>query len=132
MFEYWYFCKCSSTGTFVNVRVPLLTFDFDTAAGVDMNIRTTADLGALIRDRRLAAGVTQAELAQRAGVGRAFLVRLEHGHPTLEVGRVLAVIEALDLILDATEAKEPAAASPDSRALLDSIFESLNEGDGDR
>lgn len=97
-----------------------------------MSIRTTADLGALVRERRVATGTTQADLARRAGVGRGFLVRLEQGHPGLEIGRVLAVLEALDLTITAPVAQESGGASAGSEALLNLVFDSLDGGDDDR
>jgi DNA-binding XRE family transcriptional regulator len=44
-------------------------------------------LGAAIREHRLKAGLTQAELAQRAGIGRPHLNHIEGGHknPTVVV-----------------------------------------------
>jgi HTH-type transcriptional regulator/antitoxin HipB len=57
-------------------------------------------LGAEIRAQRLARGLTQAELAARAEVSRAFVVDIERGkRPRAELSRVLAVVRALDLAL---------------------------------
>lgn len=61
-----------------------------------MLAQTAPELGARIRERRVARGLTQEQLAGRAGVSRQWLVRLESGHPGAELGRVLWVLRALD------------------------------------
>lgn len=80
-------------------------------------VATPADLGAVVRESRLAAGLTQAELASTAGVSREWLLGLERGaRPRAELGKVLAVLDALDLPL--TIGREPSSseASTDSEA----------------
>jgi DNA-binding XRE family transcriptional regulator len=71
----------------------------------DLDIAQTAlQLGAILRDRRKRAGLTQAELAEAAHVSRAFLIGLENGkRPGAELGRVLAVLRALDAGLRVAE-----------------------------
>lgn len=60
-------------------------------------IRNEIELGAALRDRRESARLTQAQLAERAGVSRAFIIDIERGRrPRAELNRVLAVIRALD------------------------------------
>ncbi len=44
-----------------------------------MLIRTPADLGAVIRDRREELGLDQATLAQRTGVNRKWVISIERG-----------------------------------------------------
>ncbi|HWB75480.1 MAG TPA: type II toxin-antitoxin system Y4mF family antitoxin [Nannocystaceae bacterium] len=61
--------------------------------------RTPAELGALVRARRRALGATQIELAALADVGARFVVELERGKPTLELGRVMRVLAQLGLEL---------------------------------
>lgn len=48
-------------------------------------------------DGRRRAGLSQARLAEKANVGRRFIVDLESGHPRAELAKVLAVLEALDI-----------------------------------
>lgn len=67
--------------------------------GEKMLIGTPEDLGAAIRARRRALGLTQAGLATRADVSRQWLVEVESGHARAEVGRLLDVLEVLDLDL---------------------------------
>ncbi|WP_374999848.1 helix-turn-helix domain-containing protein [Aeromicrobium sp. CTD01-1L150] len=95
-----------------------------------MDISTSADLGALVKEHRIEQGLTQAALAERAGVGRKLLVRLEQGRPSLEVGRVLSVLEALGVSLTADRAS-PRESKNGARSLIDSVFESLHEEEDD-
>ena len=54
------------------------------------------ELGAEVRAERHRRGLTQAELAARAGVSREWLSRLERGAPRLEADKVLGVLRVLD------------------------------------
>lgn len=67
-------------------------------------IRTPRELGLAIRRARTDRGWTQAELADRAHVGRQWLSELEGGKRTAELGRVFSVIEALQLAVTLTSA----------------------------
>jgi transcriptional regulator with XRE-family HTH domain len=53
--------------------------------------------GALIRSRRKAMQMRQDQLALATGVGRRFLIDLEAGKPSCQLGRSLLVAEALGL-----------------------------------
>ncbi len=56
---------------------------------------TPSDLGALVRRVRKAQGLRQDQLAGVAGVGLRFIVDLEAGKPTIQLGKALKVLEAL-------------------------------------
>jgi HTH-type transcriptional regulator / antitoxin HipB len=71
-----------------------------------MRIRTPADLGAAIRDRRKQLNLDQATFASRIGVSRQWVIQIEHGRPRAELGLVLRALDALDIQLDAS-AREP-------------------------
>lgn len=58
-----------------------------------------ADLGAIIRATRKAQGLRQDELAGVAAVGIRFIIELEAGKPTMQVGKIMAVLAALGLTL---------------------------------
>ena len=61
-------------------------------------IGNATDLGGAIRDARLSAGLSQAELADDAKVGRQWLVGLELGDKaSAPFDMVLRVLQALDL-----------------------------------
>lgn len=58
-------------------------------------IYTSASLGAAIRHYREQAGLTQAELAERAGLHRTYLSALEQGRGTEQVKRILQLLKHL-------------------------------------
>ncbi|GAC1519889.1 MAG: hypothetical protein NVS3B1_02000 [Marmoricola sp.] len=65
-----------------------------------MRVKTPSHLGALVREQRQRLGLSQADLAARAGVGRPWLSKVETGHPNAELGRVLRVLAELGLTVD--------------------------------
>lgn len=58
---------------------------------------TNADLGAAVRDARHRQGLTQEKLAQKAGVRREWLTRLEQGAPGPDLNRLTRVLAQLHL-----------------------------------
>ena len=56
---------------------------------------TPAEIGEIVRSTRKATGLRQDELAGAAGVGLRFIVDLEAGKPTAQIGKVLQVLQAL-------------------------------------
>lgn len=69
-----------------------------------MICRTARDLGATVRDARLRRGWTQAQLADRIGASRQWVIALEHGKPTAELGTALRAVAALGLVADLIDA----------------------------
>jgi y4mF family transcriptional regulator len=67
-----------------------------------MFIRTPADLGAAIRDRRKQLGLDQSTFAKRIGVSRQWVIGVERGHARAAMGLVLRAIDALGIRLDAS------------------------------
>ena len=65
-----------------------------------MQINNIEELGNYIRQTRKSQGLTQAELAMTANVGVRFLVDLENGKETAQVGKVLKICQMLGLKLD--------------------------------
>jgi y4mF family transcriptional regulator len=63
---------------------------------------TSEHIGAVARQARLAQGLRQDQLAAAAGVGVRFVVELERGKPTVRLGKVLAVLDALGCRLEVT------------------------------
>lgn len=62
--------------------------------------RTTLQLGLAVRRLRDRRGLSQAELAERAGVSRQWVIAVEQGRKNgLEVGLVMRVLDALDASL---------------------------------
>ena len=80
----------------INDMCTLLAFD---DIGAIMQIRTPLDLGLAIRDRRRKLKLSQTELARKAGVGRQWVVAIEHGKSRAELSLVLRTLAALDLPL---------------------------------
>jgi HTH-type transcriptional regulator / antitoxin HipB len=64
-----------------------------------MQIRTAKDIGALIRDQRKKQKLDQAELAEKVGVNRRWVLEVERGKPGAEIGLVLKTLDALGLTL---------------------------------
>ena len=56
---------------------------------------TPLDIAGIVRAARKAQGLRQDELAGAAGVGIRFIVDLEAGKPTAQLGKALQVLEAL-------------------------------------
>ena len=80
----------------------------------------SASVGALVRETRVAAGLTQTQLAERIGASRFWVAAFERGKPGAELGLALKAIHALGLALHiAPEGKtssEHETASRPSRA----------------
>jgi len=56
-----------------------------------MDIRTPKDFGRRVRQAREALNLTQRDLAFASGVGERFVVELEAGKPTAQLGKALLV-----------------------------------------
>ncbi|MFK8058204.1 MAG: type II toxin-antitoxin system Y4mF family antitoxin [Saprospiraceae bacterium] len=60
---------------------------------------TTETIGKTIRDTRKKMGVTQKDLALTSGTGLRFVIDLEKGKPTCQIGKVLTVLQTLGVEL---------------------------------
>lgn len=69
-----------------------------------MIVRTSRDLGAAVRDARLRRGWTQAELADRIGASRQWVIALERGKASAELGTALRALASLGLVADLVDA----------------------------
>ena len=69
---------------------------------------TPGQIGKLIRDTRKKLGVTQKDLALTSGTGMRFIIDLEKGKETCEIGKALAILNTLGvkMILTPPPAKE--------------------------
>lgn len=63
---------------------------------------TPTDIGTTIRAARKAQGLRQDELAAAANVGVRFLIELEAGKETAQLGKTLAVLAALGIDVSLT------------------------------
>jgi HTH-type transcriptional regulator / antitoxin HipB len=66
-----------------------------------MKIIAAKQLGSTIRARRKQLRVTQKELAMACGTGLRFIIDLEKGKPSCQVGKALRVLQALGLAIAA-------------------------------
>jgi y4mF family transcriptional regulator len=64
-----------------------------------MKITDTKSLGNAVRDARRALRATQDQLALTSGTNRRFIVELEQGKPTAQIGKVLQVLRTLGISL---------------------------------
>jgi len=64
-----------------------------------MKTNNPEQLGAAIRARRRQLNVTQKDLAMTCGTGLRFIIDLEKGKPTCQIGKILQVLQALGLKL---------------------------------
>jgi HTH-type transcriptional regulator / antitoxin HipB len=69
---------------------------------------TPEDIGKLIRDTRKNLGVTQKDLALTSGTGLRFIIELEKGKETCEIGKALTVLQTLGIKLTLTPPAGPA------------------------
>lgn len=69
---------------------------------------TTADIGKIIRETRKKLDVTQKALALTSGTGLRFIIELEKGKQTCEIGKALTVLNTLGIKMTLTP---PAAAA---------------------
>ncbi len=72
-----------------------------------MRIRTAREIGLLVREERTRQGISQDELAARAGVSRKWISELESGKESVELALALRTLNALEIgvrvILPASE-----------------------------
>ena len=66
--------------------------------GMDV-LRTSRDLGVVIRQRRKTLRWDQAQLAERVGVSRQWVIEMEKGKPRAELQLVLRTLNVLGLVL---------------------------------
>ena len=94
-----------------------------------MRIRTAADLGAFIRERRAKLGMDQIALAKKAGTSRKWLVEVEQGKPGAEIGLILRTLKSLEVSID-LEAESSVETPPSSKAKapdINSVLDSLKK-----
>jgi HTH-type transcriptional regulator / antitoxin HipB len=60
---------------------------------------TPQQIGSLIRQTRKSLGVTQKDLALTSGTGLRFIIDLEKGKETCEIGKALTVLQTLGIKL---------------------------------
>jgi len=94
----------------------------------DMQLHNAEQLGATIRLKRKEKGLSQTALAERLGVERKWVLRLEAGNPKAELGLVLRALKALDMRATLGDERQPLpldAPSRPARSQLDEVFQRL-------
>jgi HTH-type transcriptional regulator/antitoxin HipB len=93
-----------------------------------MRVQSIRDLGAAVRGRRIDLGLTQADLAMRAGVSRKWVYEFEAGKPTAELQLILRVMDALGLALDVGYTDGARRTTRGRMADLDTLIEEHRAG----
>jgi len=65
-----------------------------------LHIRNAKELGLLLRSARQESAISQQALADRIGASRHWIMDLERGKPTLEIGLIFRAVSALGLSVD--------------------------------
>jgi len=92
-----------------------------------VRISSIRDAAAALRGRRTDLGLSQAELARRAGVSRKWISEFERGHLSAEIGLVLRVLDVLGLAFEVVRNDLPAASADDSIPDLDALLSEQRE-----
>lgn len=94
-----------------------------------MHIRTVADLGSFIRERRIKLGMDQGDLAEKAGTSRKWIVEVEQGKPRAEIGLVLRTLKTLGVSLDiVADRAQKASVTGEARNVdINNILDSLKK-----
>ncbi len=77
-----------------------------------MFVRTPAELGAVIRDRRKQLKFNQSTFSKKIGVSRQWVIEIERGHARAELGLVLRALDFLNINLDASIDQAKVSTSP--------------------
>ncbi|MFW0795461.1 helix-turn-helix transcriptional regulator [Gordonia sp. CPCC 205515] len=91
--------------------------------------RALAEIGRVLRARRLALGVSATTTAESAGMSRVTLHRIEAGSPSVTIGAYLNAATALGLELTVGEAPRPAAAERASVPAPSATVQTVRIGD---
>jgi len=63
---------------------------------------TAQQIGELVKKTRKSMGVTQKRLALASGTGLRFIIELEQGKPTCQLGKALTVLHTLGIKMELT------------------------------
>ncbi len=69
------------------------------SSSLDEKVRTAADLGRVVREQRRASGLRQIDLAGIGNTGNRLIVDIERGKPTVQLQKVLDLLDLLGLEL---------------------------------
>lgn len=80
-----------------------------------LHIVDTDTFAQVVRDRRLALGLSQAEVAAQVGASRQWVIDMEKGKPRAELGMALALLEVLGISLQVKRARQKAKVAVDTQ-----------------
>lgn len=92
-----------------------------------MQINTIRDVAATVRGRRQDLGLSQVELAARAGVSREWINAFEAGKPSVEFGLVIRLLDALGLGFDLIERSSGGDVSTTRSVDLDALLDGYRD-----
>ena len=88
-----------------------------------MRISSIRDVAVTVRGRRTDLGLSQAELARRAGVSRKWISEFEAGKPTAEFGLVIRVLDELGVALDLISGEDTDPSQTANQVDLDALLD---------
>ena len=62
--------------------------------------QTPKTIGDLVKSTRKSMGVTQKDLAMTSGTGLRFIIEMEQGKPTCQLGKALTVLQTLGIKIE--------------------------------
>ena len=84
-------------------RKAVRIFPYGNSNGEVLTLKyTSQDISTLVRQTRKGLGVTQRELALTSGTGLRFIIDLEKGKETAEIGKVLIILQTLGIQMPLT------------------------------
>ncbi len=92
-----------------------------------MKITSAQDLAAAVRGRRITMGLSQGDLAVRAGVSRPWLSKVETGKPTTEFGLIIRLLDVLGLSMDLVESDRAEGDCATTSVNLDDLLEEYRD-----
>ena len=84
-------------------------------------VKSSERIGNHLTTWRRIEGITVCELAERAGVSVDTIRRLEHGDPSVGLGKVLAVSRVVGILSQVEEAFDPASTERGRLRLVESV-----------
>jgi HTH-type transcriptional regulator / antitoxin HipB len=127
----WLSANTDTTSLSANAdKVRLPTYADTTAScelRIHMRVNSIHDLASAARGRRLELGVSQAEIAARAGVSRDWVNSFEGGKPTVELILVLRILEVLGLRLELADAAHSQRSRPPGSVDLDALLDEYRQ-----
>jgi HTH-type transcriptional regulator/antitoxin HipB len=91
----------------LNVCYSILSRKKAIAYMVTVVLRTPADIGALLKERRRILAIDQAELGQKIGVSRLWVNQVERGKAGASLGLVLRALSAVGVEMTGRATEEP-------------------------